>query len=174
MNYPNIYSLFADRVAAYRDSTCDVFYFRSSEKWQGISWNQFAQESVDFSTAALALGLKKGGAIAILMGNVPEWPISDIGTIAAGGVGVGLYPTSSAEQCRFIINHSEAEFVLVDTQSQLEKILAIRSELLSVKHIIVLDEKAASNADAVISYQDLLRRGREQTRAVSAAIERAS
>ena len=49
------------------------------------------------------------------MGNVPEWPISDIGTIMAGGVGVGLYPTSSAEQIAYIINHSDAEFVLVDS-----------------------------------------------------------
>ena len=163
MNYPNIYSLFADRVAAYRDAaTRDVFYFRSNEKWHGISWNQFAEESVDFATAMLALGLKKGGTVAILMGNVPQWPISDIGTIAAGGVGVGLYPTSSAEQCRFIINHSEAEFVLVDTRTQLEKILAIRSELSSLKHIIALDENAASNADAVVSYKDLFRHGREQ------------
>ena len=53
------------------------------------------------------------------MGNVPEWPISDIGTIVAGGVGVGLYPTSSAEQIAYIIDHSDAEFVLVDSREQL-------------------------------------------------------
>ena len=84
-------------------------------------------------------GLKRGGSVCILMGNVPEWPISDIGTIMAGGVGVGLYPTSSAEQIAYIINHSDAEFVLVDSREQLQKLLSIRDQLSKVRHIIALD-----------------------------------
>src|SRR5450759_473717 len=144
MNYPNIYSLFIDRVRAYRESAQprDVFYFRSNERWQGVSWDRFDREAHDFATALLSLGLEKGGSVCILMGNVPEWPISDIGTIAAGGVGVGLYPTSSAEQCQYIINHSDAEFVLVDTRGQLEKILSVRHALPKVKTIVVLDDAA--------------------------------
>lgn len=163
MNYPNIYSLFVDRVKKYRSAAKprDVFYFRGDEGWQGISWDRFDQEAHDFATALLSLGLNKGGSVAILMGNVPEWPISDIGTIAAGGVGVGLYPTSSAEQCRYIINHSDAEIVLVDTRVQLEKILSIRHALSKVKTIVVLDDSATSKSDQVINYQELICRGRE-------------
>ena len=75
----------------------------------------------DFACALLAKGLTKGASVAILAGNVPEWTIVDVATIAAGGVGVGIYPTSSAEQCEYIINHSDAEFVFVDTANQLRK-----------------------------------------------------
>ena len=134
MPYPNIYSLFKERIRKYSSSaTNDVFYFRANDAWQGISWNRFDEETHDFATALLSLGLAKGSSVAILMGNVPQWPITDIGTIAAGGVGVGLYPTSSAEQCQYIINHSDAEFVLVDTRPQLEKVLRVRNELPKVK-----------------------------------------
>ena len=90
------------------------------------------------------------------MGNVPEWPISDIGTIMAGGVGVGLYPTSSAEQIAYIINHSDAEFVLVDSREQFQKVLSVRDQLTNVRQIIALD--AETNGD-VISYRDLIARG---------------
>ncbi len=161
MNYPNIYSLFIDRVRTYRESAQprDVFYFRHNEKWEGISWDRFDEEAHAFATALLSLGLKKGGSVAILMGNVPEWPISDIGTIAAGGVGVGLYPTSSAEQCQYIIEHSDAEFVLVDTAAQLKKILSVRHALPRVKTIVALDESAASGSDQIISYKELICRG---------------
>src|SRR6266542_2840642 len=161
MNYPNIYSLFIDRVQTYRDSTQSVFYVRRDEKWQGISWARFDQEAHDFATALLSLGLKKSGSVAILMGNVPEWPIVDIGTIAAGGVGFGLYPTSSAEQCQYIIDHSDAEFLVVDTCAQLEKVLRVRHALPKLRVIVVLDESAASESDQVISYQELIGRGRE-------------
>src|ERR1043166_3280564 len=141
MKYPTIHSLFADRVQKYTRnvSSQDVFYFRSEEQWEGISWQRFAEETFDFATALLSLDLKPGGSVCILMSNVPEWPISDIGTILAGGVGVGLYPTSSAEQIAYIINHSDAEFVLVDTREQLQKVLSVRDQLPKVRHIIALD-----------------------------------
>src|SRR5687767_1182810 len=160
MNYPTVYSLFADRVKKYTtdgERPRDVFYFRSGDRWQGVSWKRFEQEAFDFATALLSLDLKRGGSVCILMGNVPEWPISDIGTIMAGGVGVGLYPTSSAEQIAYIINHSDAEFVLVDSREQLEKLISVRARLTKVRHIIALEA-----SHDVISYRDFIERGQSE------------
>lgn len=154
MEYPTVYSLFADRVKQYAG---DVFYFRNAGGWKGISWQRFEQETYDFATALLSLDLKRGGTVCILMGNVPEWPISDIGTIIAGGVGIGLYPTSSAEQVAYIINHSDAEFVLVDSREQLQKVLSVREQLPKVRHIIALDPDANAT-----SYGDFIARGNAQ------------
>src|SRR5689334_10293842 len=159
MKYSSVNALFADRVSKYAAGAKDVFYFRSNDRWQGISWQRFEQETYDFATALLSFDLKRGGSICILMGNVPEWPISDIGTIMAGGVGVGLYPTSSAEQIAYIINHSDAEFVLVDTAEQLQKVLSIRDQLRKVRYIVALD---ASGTSDVISYTDFVARGRAE------------
>ena len=172
MRYPTVYSLFADRVQKYAADNAeskDVFYFRSNDRWQGISWQRFEREAFDFGTALLSHGLKRGGSVCILMGNVPEWPISDIGTIMAGGVGVGLYPTSSAEQIAYIINHSDAEFVLVDSREQLQKLLSIRDQLSNVRHVIALD----ASGD-VIGYRDFVEHGRaERARFASSLQERA-
>lgn len=169
MNYPTIYSLFANRVQKYASEQKDVFYFRCNDRWQGISWRRFEQETFDFAAALLSLDLKNGGTVCILMGNVPEWPISDIGTIMAGGVGVGLYPTSSAEQIAYIINHSDAEFVLVDSREQLDKVLSVRNQLPHVRHIIALDA-----SHDVISYRDFIERGRgERSRLAPLLQERA-
>ena len=166
MEYPTVYSLFADRVRKYAG---DVFYHRVRDRWEGISWRRFEQETYDFATALLSLDLKRGGTVCILMGNVPEWPIGDIGTIIAGGVGVGLYPTSSAEQVAYIINHSDAEFVLVDTREQLQKLLSVREQLPNVRHIIALDPVAD-----VISYSDFIARGHgERTQLAPLLKERA-
>jgi long-chain acyl-CoA synthetase len=162
MRYPTVYSLFKDRVQQYAADGVepkDVFYFRAEDRWQGISWRRFEEEAFDFGTALLSLGLKRGGSVCILMGNVPEWPISDIGTIMAGGVGVGLYPTSSAEQIAYIINHSDAEFVLVDSREQLQKVLSVRDRLQNVRHIIALDAETAGDA---IGYRDFIERGQSE------------
>ena len=174
MNYPTVYSLFVDRMRKYAGDNAeprDVFYFRSGDRWQGISWQRFEQETFDFATALLSYGLKRGGSVCILMGNVPEWPISDIGTIIAGGVGVGLYPTSSTEQIAYIIDHSDAEFVLVDSRRQLQKVLSIRDQLSKVRHVIALEADASND---VINYRDFIERGRaERLRLASLLKERA-
>ena len=162
MKYPTVYSLFSARVQKYAADGVhakDVFHFRLQDRWQGISWQRFEQETTDFATALLSLDLKRGGSVCILMGNVPEWPISDIATIMAGGVGVGLYPTSSAEQIAYIINHSDAEFVLVDSREQLEKVLRMRNELVRVRYVIALE---ATTSGDVILYEDFLARGRAE------------
>src|SRR5215216_6053880 len=156
MQYSSVYALFVDRVRRYAPDR-DVFYFCARDRWQGIAWQRFEQETYDFATALLSLDLKPGGTVCILMGNVPEWPISDIGTIIAGGVGVGLYPTSSAEQIAYIINHSDAEFVLVDSREQLQKVFSVREQLPKVRHLIAIDAEAG-----VTSYRDFITRGQTQ------------
>lgn len=164
MNYPTVQSLFADRVAKFQgrndESSPNVFYFRSQDQWQGISWDRFANDTSDFALGLLALGLKRGGSVCILMGNVPEWPICDIAAIMAGGIGVGLYPTSSAEQIAYIINHSDAEFVIVDSPEQFRKVSGIRDQLPKVRHLISL-EAIEGNA-GVTTYKKLIEIGKEQ------------
>ena len=117
MLYPNIYALFRERTRQYRGK--NVFYFRREGAWVGRLWEEFEREAHEFASALLAMKLTPGASVCVLMGNVPEWPVCDIGTIMAGGCGVGLYPTNSAEQCEYIINHADAEFVVVDTSRQL-------------------------------------------------------
>lgn len=157
MNYPNIYALFRERVREYAGR--DVFYVRVGGEWEGSSWEKFGADVEAFASALIASGLTRGAAVCVLMGNVPEWPVCDVGTIAAGGIGCGLYTTSSAEQCAYIIRHSDAEVVVVDTAAQLEKVLSVRGELAKVKKFVVLDEEAAR--EGVVSFAEFLRFGAE-------------
>lgn len=141
MKYQNIYQLFREQTAKYRGKP--VFYSRRNDVWASQNWKDFEEKVHDLASALLAKDLSKGASVAILAGNVPEWTIIDIAAIAAGGVGVGIYPTSSAEQCEYIINHSDAEFVFVDTKAQLEKVL--QTEIPKVKEIICLEAEARTS-----------------------------
>jgi len=138
MNFQNIYQLFREQTAKYRGTP--IFYSRRNDGWHSQNWEDFETQVHWFACALLAKGLTRGASVAILAGNIPEWTIVDIATIADGGVGVGIYPTSSPEQCEYIINHSDAEFVFVDTKEQLEKILASDAPFPKIKAIICLGE----------------------------------
>ena len=133
----NIYQLFREQTAKYRGEV--IFYSRQNDAWKSQNWEDFEEQVYDFACALLAKGLTKGASVAILAGNIPEWTIIDVATIAAGGVGVGIYPTSSPEQCEYIINHSNAEFLFVDSLKQLEKTEQMRLRLPKLKEIICLE-----------------------------------
>jgi long-chain acyl-CoA synthetase len=153
MKFQNIYSLFREQTAKYRGRP--VFYSRAGDGWRSQNWEDLEDQVHDLACALLAKGLTKGASVAILAGNIPEWTVVDIATIAAGGVGTGIYPTNSAEQCAFIIEHSDAEFVFVDTAEQLEKVLSAGSKLSKVKEIICLEYDPPLN-----SFKNLLELGR--------------
>lgn len=172
MDYKNIYALFRERTRQYRGK--NVFYVRRDGAWAGILWEEFEREAHSFASALLAMGLTPGASVCVLMGNVPEWPVCDLGTIIAGGCGVGLYPTNSAEQCEYIINHSEAAAVVVDTSQQLEKVLSVRERLPKVRAVIALDESAAREREGVLSYKAFLELGADKREQVqSLLLERA-
>jgi long-chain acyl-CoA synthetase len=161
MQFPNIYSLFRAQCEKHGERT--VFYARRRDGWESTSWNELEDQVLDLACALLARGLTKGASVAILAGNIPEWTICDIATIVVGGVGVGLYPTSSSEQCEFIINHSDAEFVFVDTAAQLEKLAGLT--LPRVKEIIIIDPADRSTTIStrrVTAFSELLRFGRSR------------
>jgi len=148
MKFPNIYTLFREQTAKYKDRP--VFYARANDRWESQTWTDFENKVHDAACAFLAKGLTKGASVAILAGNIPEWSIIDIAAIAAGGVGVGIYPTSSREQCEFIIRHSDAEFVVADTVAQLAKLSA--GEFKNVKQIVCIEDG---------TFGDFLDEGRE-------------
>lgn len=63
-----------------------------------------------------------GDKTALLGANRPEWVIFDVATMAIAGVPAGIYVTSSPVEVSYILNHSEAKFVLVENKDQWAKV----------------------------------------------------
>jgi long-chain acyl-CoA synthetase len=168
-NIQNIYQLFRAQTAQRRGEA--VFYSRKNGCWQRQNWEDLERRVEDFACALLAQNLTRGASVAILAGNLPEWTIVDLAAIAAGGVGVGIYPTSSPQQCEYILNHSDAEIVFVDTPQQLAKILQIKNKLTKVKRIIIFEandkhqqpflqySSPLNRENLIVSYGDFLDAG---------------
>jgi long-chain acyl-CoA synthetase len=154
----NLYSLFEERVRRY--SGRNALFHRVDDSWVGKSWEDLDIEVHSFSSALLEFGFEAPGGVSILAGNIPEWTVADMGTIAIGGMGVGLYPSSSSEQCEYIINHSDSQFILVDYEHQLQKLSRIN--LGGTKAIVIVAKTDLSELGGVpvIAYRDFISAGR--------------
>lgn len=144
--------IFFDTVNKYPNET--ALAFKSNGTWFSHSWTQHGDEVKQFARGLICLGLKKNDAVTILSQNRREWIVADLGVILAGGTPAGIYPSSSPDQCAYIIDHCKSAYIVVENRSQLEKIISIKENTPSLKGIILLEGSEASsfvhNWDAVI------------------------
>src|ERR1700693_3710334 len=112
---------------------------RHGERWEAISSTEFLRHVAGLSSAFVELGVKTGDRVGIFSANRPEWHTADFAITGAGGVSLPIYFNESPQRMVYILNHSEARIVFVSGARQLEKLLACRSELLTVEHIVAAD-----------------------------------
>ena len=115
-----------------------AYHVRGSDGWEATSWERYAAEVRQAGAAIVALGVEPGQPVCILGANRPEWVIFDVGAMAAGAIPAGIYTTSSAAECAYILDHSEAPVVVVDTEAQWQKIAAVRGELPHLRHVVTM------------------------------------
>ncbi|MGB7556246.1 MAG: long-chain fatty acid--CoA ligase [Candidatus Korobacteraceae bacterium] len=116
-----------------------VMLTRESGAWTPISSAQLQAQVFATARQLQAWGIGKGDRVAILSENRPEWAIADFATLLLGAVDVPIYATQIAEQCVYLLQHSEASIVFVSTRKQYEKIASIQHQT-SVTRIVIMDD----------------------------------
>lgn len=109
--------------------------------WQSVSWQEYLANVRDFALGLASLGCKAGDKLAILGDNRPEWLYAELAIQSLGGAAVGIFPDSHIDQVRYIIDHSDAAFLVVEDQEQTDKFLEIREQCPKIRHVIVDDMK---------------------------------
>ena len=134
--------------------------------WQSTSWQQYHDHARDFSLGLISLGLRRGDKVAIIGNNRPEWVYAELAAQGAGAVSVGIYQDSTLNEVAYVIDHSEAIFVVAEDQEQVDKILDMIEKLPNVKNIIYSDPRGMRSYKhpALISFEAVEEKGRELAR----------
>ncbi len=130
--------------------------------WHAISWRQYHQRVVQAAAALVDLGLQPGQRAAIIGDNAPEWVIADLGIQCAAGAAVGIYATSAWPQVHYVMDHSQARFLFVENEEQLDKWLHFRERTTALERVIVWDTKGLRHFSdpQVMTFEALLEHGR--------------
>ena len=114
--------------------------------WNPMTWSEFQENVQRFALGLRKLGFVKGNVLAIIGDNKPEWVIAEFGCMAAGGLPTGTYPDSLAEEVEYLITYSDARFLVVKDQEQVDKILNIWEGIKhGVEKVIVWDSRGMSH-----------------------------
>jgi long-chain acyl-CoA synthetase len=131
--------------------------------WHRYSWQDYYNNVKYFSLGIISLGLKRGDVACIIGDNEPQWFWAEFAVQAAGGIATGIYVDSVPSEVKYIAEHSDARFAVVNDQEQTDKFLEIKAELPLLKKIIYWDPKGLRNYEdpALISFSELLELGKE-------------
>lgn len=124
------------------------------KKWVTITYKKYRELVRTCAKAFISLGLTPNSVVCIIGFNSPEWFISDLAAIYAGGVAAGIYTTNSPEACLYCISHSKAKIVVVEDDVQLTKIMQIRKKAPDLKAIIQYTNPVKS--PEVMSWEDVM------------------
>ena len=138
--------------------------FREKELgiWRATSWRDYGERARAVGMGLVKLGLQRGDVVSILAETVPEWLYVDMGTMGAGGVSNGIYPTDAAKQVEYIVSDSRSRFLFVENEEQLDKFIGIRERCPTIAKVFVFDmEGLADFKDPmVMPFDELLALGR--------------
>ena len=115
--------------------------------WQDVTWRQYFEHVKYFALGLASLGFGDDDALAIIGDNRPEWVYAELAAQSLKGRPLGIYQDSILTEVAYVIDHSDAKFVVAEDQEQVDKVLDMLSELPKVKKIVYTDPKGMRDYD---------------------------
>jgi long-chain acyl-CoA synthetase len=164
----NVPELFLERVG--RTPDAEAFRYPAGDGWRSLTWLETEGRIRAVAGGLRALGVQGEQVCAILASTRIEWILADFGILFAGGATSTIYPSSTPEECAFILSDSGTVVAFAEDDVQVAKLASRRGELPALKHVVTFDGRGTPDG-WVLTLAELERRGQEWDRAHPGAFE---
>ncbi|CAB3880325.1 Long-chain-fatty-acid--CoA ligase FadD15 [Achromobacter piechaudii] len=128
--------------------------------WKPLTWADYWRRACRVGLGLRALGLGVGGRVAIVSENRVEWLLTQLGAGTVGGVAVGVYSTSPAEEMGYVLEHADVELVVCEDQEQTDKVLQVADRLPLLRRIVMMETKglrsyAPAERERIVTYAEI-------------------
>jgi long-chain acyl-CoA synthetase len=131
---------------------------KSGDAWVDVPYAELGRAVREISLGLVDLGIAAGEKVAILSNTRPEWTNACFGILTSGAALVTIYQTNSAEECEYVLAHSDSRAVFVEDAAQLEKVRQVRSDCPELRHVIVMEPGDAQLGEGELSVEALRER----------------
>jgi len=114
--------------------------YLEGEELRELTYGEVEDHALTVAAALHARGLERGGKVALLSENRPEWAIMDYGALCAGAWIVPVYSTLTSAQIEYLLTNSGARMAVASDAEQLEKILEVRPRCPDLGTVVVFDD----------------------------------
>jgi long-chain acyl-CoA synthetase len=152
----SVSELFLKRIDATPNR--EAFRYPLGGGWATMTWREAGERVRAIASGLRALGLEDEQRCAVLSSTRTEWILVDLAILCAGGATTTIYPSTSAEDCAFILGNSDSVLVVAEDAKQVAKVREKRASLPNLRRVVVID--GAGDGDWVIGFDELLALGR--------------
>ncbi len=123
--------------------------------WQEYCWGEVHQHVRNFCLGLGALGLSENTTVAIIGDNDPQIYWAQIACHSARARTVCIFSDASAKEVAYVLDKSEAIFLLAQDQEQVDKALTIRAQFPQLRKVIFWEERGLwqYNDDLLLSFE---------------------
>lgn len=152
--------LFNETVEQNKDRA--ALRFKHLGLWHDITWKEYHEKACWVGSALVSIGFEHGDTAGIIGDNAVEWVVADMGIQSVGGVCAGIYSTNAWQQVEYVVSHSDAKFLFVENEEQLDKWLMFKENVPLLKKVIVWDTRGLTSFKdpQVMTFEALLEKGR--------------
>ncbi|MFA4838766.1 MAG: long-chain fatty acid--CoA ligase [Candidatus Neomarinimicrobiota bacterium] len=151
--FQTIAEMFIANTNRFSQGAC--YGYKESGVWKELTFAQVRETVEKISGGLKWLGIKPGDRVGIISQNSHFWAMADYGTMCARGALTTIYPSLTAKQTKWIIQHSESRFLFCGDKEQTEKVLSMIDEIKRVEMVIVIDNTKFSHPK-VMTLEELL------------------
>jgi len=117
----------------------EAYRYPQGDQWRSMTWRQSGERIKAIAAGLLSLGIDREDRVGILCNTRVEWLLADLGVLAAGGATTTVYPSSTAEECAYILADSDTRYAFVEDDKQLAKLAEHRAALPKLTRLILID-----------------------------------
>ncbi|MBL1083837.1 long-chain fatty acid--CoA ligase [Streptomyces actinomycinicus] len=110
-----------------------------SGQWRDVTAAEFRDEVLALAKGLLARGVRFGDRVAIMSPTRYEWTLFDFALWTIGAQVVPVYPTSSAEQCFWMLYDAEVTAAIVEHEDHAMTIATVIDRLPQLRQLWQLD-----------------------------------
>ncbi|MFF5024621.1 AMP-dependent synthetase/ligase [Streptomyces collinus] len=110
-----------------------------SGQWRDVTSAEFRDEVLALAKGLLARGIRFGDRVAIMSRTRYEWTLFDFALWTIGAQVVPVYPTSSAEQCFWMLYDAEVSAAIVEHEDHAMTIATVIDRLPRLRELWQLD-----------------------------------
>ncbi len=138
-NLNNLIELFVNQ--ANKQNKKDIFLeWLNPNNKKTYTWEQTEKNILKLSKV-IKENINEGDRCLLVSENRPEWFVSDLAIMVAGGITVPAYTTYTEDDYKYLIEDCEPSLVVVSNNEMLKKLNNSINEKYFIKKVITLDEK---------------------------------
>ncbi|MFF3729403.1 AMP-dependent synthetase/ligase [Streptomyces sp. NPDC002476] len=112
--------------------------------WRDVTAAAFRDEVLALARGLIAHGVRFGDRVALMSRTCYEWTLFDFALWSVGAQSVPVYPTSSAEQVRWMLHDADVSAVMVEHEDHAMTVASVIDRLPGVKRLWQLDADAVA------------------------------